>query len=162
MDIFPSQENDPIRKYQTQLRQAHERAEQLRPTLRACQDAIARAQSKAMAIITSEKGPYGDRPYINLMLATETLDDSVPLIRELAKDGIRSHEKQFEDQNLLDVLSIRRYKLTRDVTLSVLLTGEQCKMRQVGTKVVPVYEMQCGDGSQLVDDKPRAAIPAVT
>jgi hypothetical protein len=148
--------DDPIRRFQHDLQKQHDDAEQLRPLLRACQDAIERAASQAAATISCE----GLRVQICLMLFADTLDDAVVLMRELAKEGIRSRDKKFRDANLFDVIGMRVYELTRDVQLMVMLSGDRCKMVQVGTKEVPVYDIKCGEEvSSTVN--PSASVPAL-
>lgn len=141
-------EQDPIRRYQHDLRQLSEAAENMRPLLKACEDAIARAGSKAVCALKTS----GMRPHIDVMLMAKSLDESVVLLRELAKEGLHSKEKKFEDRSLADVISMRTYALTPQVSLTVMLMGDQCKLKQVGTKVVPVFEMRCG---QPVEEPPK-------
>jgi hypothetical protein len=61
---------------------------------------------------------------------------------------------------LFDVIGMRVYELTRDVQLMVMLSGDRCKMVQVGTKEVPVYDIKCGEEvSSTVN--PSASVPAL-
>lgn len=139
--MFPQSNviDDPIRKYQSELNEMADKAEQLRPVLKACEDAIARTDRKAVPVLRTTR----DRPHITLAMFAQDLKEATDLIKELAKEGIRSREKKHEDHNLFDAISMREYKLGEDVTLSVMLSGSQCKMEKVGTKEVPVYEMKC-------------------
>lgn len=146
--------NDPIRKYQDDLRKMSDSAEFLRPTVGACQDAIERAGGKAGLCLTSQ----GMTPSIHIMLFADSLDEGVVLMRELAKEGIHSKDKKYQDRNLFDTIAMREYQLWPDVKLTVMLSGEQCKMVQVGTKEVPVYDIQCGKEDDAAPRNPVASL----
>jgi hypothetical protein len=143
--------DDPIRKYQHEQQSLANIAEELRPTLRACQDAISRSESKASPIIKT----FGMRAIVYIMLFADSMQDAVKLMRELAKEGIRSNEKEYHDRNLFDAIAMREYKLGELVQLSVLLAGGQCKMVQVGTKEVPVFDIQCGETVDAIPTAPK-------
>lgn len=145
--VMESQENDPIRKFQSQLQETLERAERLRPIVRACQDAVQRAEVKASIGVGTRNQL---RPQVEIMMCCGRLDDTIPLFRELAKEGFRTDKKDtHKDHNLFDVMAMREYNLGPDVKVIALLTqgrddsGPKCRMEQVGVKEVPVYEMRC-------------------
>lgn len=140
-------DNDPIRQYQSEVQQTMQRAERLRPILRAVQDAIQRADVKASVAVGKRNQLH---PKIEVMMFCERLDETVTLFRELAKEGLRTDKKDsHKDHNLYDVIALREYNLGPDVSVIVMLGGlneegrPACRMEQVGVKEVPVYEMKC-------------------
>lgn len=81
---------------------------------------------------------------ISCMMITESLEDVVILLKELAKHDVRRLDpSKYKDTNVLNVMSMRSFELTHNITLDVVLTGEKCRMVQTGTQEVPVYEMTC-------------------
>jgi hypothetical protein len=156
--MFQEFHDDPIRAYQHEQQSLSTNAEQLRPILKACQDAVSRANSQAIPKIRT----MGLQPVIYLILAASEMKEATNLMRELAKEGIRSHDKKFHDRNLFDAIGMREYELTKSVYLSVMLLGETCKMVQVGTKEVPVYDIQCGETLDAIPQAPRLSQPANT
>ena len=147
--LMPAQENDPIRKFQAEVQETMEQAERLRPMVKACQEAIDRASAKASINISNRKR---FKPKVEILLTCESLDETVPLFRELAKEGLRTDKKDsHQDHNFLEVFAMREYNLGPDVTvIAVLINGKnkdgdgpKCRMEQVGVKEVPVYEMKC-------------------
>ena len=140
--------NDPIREFQQRLHEQHDRAESKRPIVRACQDAIQRAESKAIVSLDDGSSGVG----VMITVPVKKLDDLIPLFRELAKEGLKTDKSQEpEDTKLMDVIGIRKYKLGAGVILTAfLLEGDQkgsgdgnCRMVQTGVKEVPVYGVQC-------------------
>ena len=147
--MIPTQENDPIRKFQAEVQEATNRAERLRPIVKACQEAIERAEAKASINV---RGRSQLRPKVEIMLLCKTLDETVPLFRELAKEGLRTDKtNSHKDHNLLEAIAMREYNLGPDVVVIAMLLsdkgkegdGPKCRMEQVGVKEVPVYEMKC-------------------
>lgn len=138
--------NDPIRQFQAEVKSTMERAERLRPIVRACQDAIERSGVKA-SIGVGRRNQL--RPKVEIMLVCDRLEDTVPLFRELAKEGLRTNKQDtHKDHNLFDVFAMREYDLGPDVMVLAVLAGgkddgPKCRMEQVGVKEVPVYEMKC-------------------
>ncbi len=139
-------ENDPIRKYQSELEKLKDSAERLRPLVRSCEDAILRADVNASVSVTGRD----NCPKIFIMFMCRTLDEVVPLLRELAKEGLHTDKsKTHEDRNLLDVIAMREYNLGPQVKLAAIIfdekdgDGPSCRMEQVSVKEVPVYEMKC-------------------
>lgn len=146
--MMPETNDDPIRKFQSEIQETMERAERLRPIVKACQEAIERAEANA-SIVVGKRNQL--RPKVEIMLICESLDETVPLFRELAKEGLRTNKKAtHKDHNLFDVIAMREYDLGPDVTVIAMLAGgsrddgsPRCRMEQVGVKEVPVYEMKC-------------------
>lgn len=147
--LMPAQENDPIRQFQAEVQETMDRAERLRPIVKACQEAIDRAEAKA-AIMVGKRNQL--KPKVEIMLTCETLDETVPLFRELAKEGLRTNKTDsHKDHNVFEVIAMREYNLGPDVTVIAMLfggksedgDGPKCRMEQVGVKEVPVYEMKC-------------------
>lgn len=140
--------DDPIRKFQATIQATMSRAERLRPFVRACQDAIERAGVKA-SIGVGNRNQL--RPKVEVMLFCGTLDETIPLFRELAKEGLKTNkDNTHKDHNLFEVIAMREYDLGPDVCVIAMLTGSKkedgaprCRMEQVGVKEVPVYEMKC-------------------
>lgn len=139
--------NDPIRQYQAEVQETMRRAERLRPIVRACQDAIERADVNA-SIAVGKRNQL--RPQVEIMLMCKRLDETVALFRELAKEGLRTDKTDsHKDHNLYDVMAVREYNLGPDVTVIAMLFGRNedggptCRMEQVGVKEVPIYEMKC-------------------
>jgi hypothetical protein len=141
-------ENDPIHKFQADMQLIISQAEHLRPILRSCQDAIERSEMKASIVVAQRNSM---RPTIEIMAFCKRLDESIPLFRELAKEGLHTDKNAtHKDHNLFDVMAMRDYSLGPDVSVKILLStsskdedGPSCRMEQVGVKEVPVYEMRC-------------------
>lgn len=137
-------ENDPIREYQNKMQQACEDAERLRPIVKSCGEAIERAG--VIASISVQNTP----PQVHLVVLIKQLKDTIPLFRELAKEGLRTDKNDKpEDQKAFEVMAIRKYKMGPQLSVIAMMfptekEGEPtCRMVQTGVKEVPVYEMQC-------------------
>jgi len=142
-----NEENDPIREFQSKVQRLNQLAEELRPIVRSCEDAILRAESKA-TIDIQQITPVSLK--VRIMLVCKHLKEPLPLLRELAKEGIHTDKiHTHEDYKVLDVLPMREYNLGKFVVLDVVLLsptdeeGQRCRVEQVGVKEVPVYEMKC-------------------
>lgn len=141
-------ENDPIRQFQSEIDELKYKVERLRPVLRSCQEAAIRAEVK-VSISVGKRNQL--RPKVEMMMICKTLDETVPLFRELAKDGIRTDKQDtHKDAKLFDMVAMREYNLGPDVSLVAMLFEDKnefgesrCRMEQVGVKEVPVYEMKC-------------------
>ena len=140
--------NDPIRECQDRLQKLQERAERLRPVLKSCEEAIQRSDVKA-SISVGNRRPT--EPKVEITMFCKNLKETVPLFRELAKEGLRTDkENTHEDRNVMKVIPMRIYSLGPDceVVAKVVTSGEPgdaCRMEQVGVKEVPIYEMKCGE-----------------
>lgn len=138
--------DDPIRKFQSDIQEKVNQAERLRPIVRACQDAIQRAESKASVVVSMARA---NRPKVEIMLICSRLEETVPLFREMAKEGFHTDKKDtHKDHNLFDVIAMREYNFGPDVSVIATVVpgdgvGSSCRMEQVGVKEVPVYEMKC-------------------
>jgi hypothetical protein len=138
--------NDPIREFQTAMQRKIDNAERLRPLVKSCQDAMQRADGKGTIIITDR---HGSRPIVEIMLICERLDDTVPLFRELAKEGLKTDKKDtHKDHQAFEIIAMREYNLGPDLkVIATIFTSKDskgtCRMEQVGVKEVPVYEMKC-------------------
>jgi hypothetical protein len=142
--------NDPIREYQSKLKLLSNQAEFLRPTLRAVEDAIERSGVNAVVVV-GKKRMYD--PQVEIAFFAKRLDESVPLLRELAKEGLKTDKDQvFKDELILSFVATREYNLGPSVILNVFLinglhnsdsSGPTCRMEQVGVKEVPIFEMKC-------------------
>lgn len=141
---------DPIREFQADLQRMADRAERLRPVLRACQDAIARAESTA-TIQISTRSLHAD-PHVHIMaVCKQRLDEMVPLFHELAKEGLKTDKQNSHTDNAaFDVLAMREYNLGHNLKVTAMLmpsrdgeNGPTCRIKKVGVKEVPVYEIEC-------------------
>ena len=142
----PGLQDDPIRSFQAQLRKFNTYDDNLRPTMTACEEAIERAElSDAIAFTVNVRN---QRPTLIMMAILSSLDPIPKLMRELAKNGLRNVDKEYEDEKMFDVIDSRTYIITDTLQLKVMLTGETCQLVETGTKVVPVYEMKCENGEQ--------------
>ncbi len=91
--------NDPIREFQARLQDISQEAERLRPVLKACQDAVQRSGVN-VGIVVGSKNQL--RPQVELMMDCSSLDETIPLFRELAKEGIHTDKKEtYKDQKIL-------------------------------------------------------------
>jgi len=131
---------NPIEEYKQELQKKISQVEALRPLLILCQEAVKAAGEDQPILIRDEHG----NPHIRIVCMIDNLKEIVPLIRELAKRGIRS-EKRFEDKEFLGDMAIREYKVHSDITVMCFLSGKQCRRVQVGTKEVPIYETRCDE-----------------
>ena len=69
--------NDPIRKFQAELEKKKIRAEQLRPVLRACEDAVARVGDDLCISISIQERSEGIR--VGLLTLVKNLTDLIPI-----------------------------------------------------------------------------------
>lgn len=140
--------DDPIRKFQAELQEASQKADRLRPLLRSCQDAIARCGAPAGISVRPEAGL---RPSIAIVIFCERLEETVPLLRELAKEGLHTDKRESHtDRNLFNAIGMREYNLGPDLKVCAMLmggnrdgNGKACRMVQTGVKEVPIYEVKC-------------------
>ena len=140
-------DNDPIVRFKRHVDEYKGQADALRPILTACRDAAIRAygdmdkedRPDMMFNVNALNGVVS----VIIMMMAKTLDVVPILIRELAKEGLRSGDKKFEDKKAFGIIDTREYQITDNVVLKVMLTGESCSLKQVGVKEVPVYEMEC-------------------
>lgn len=144
---FTTSDNDPIRKFQSNLEDLGTRAEGLRPILKACQDAIQRAESDATCSI-KQVSRYDVA--VDIMVVCQKLDEVIPLLRELAKEGLHTDKDDTHtDTSLFEVFAIREYNLGRQCKLTAFLNTEKsgpgCRMVQTGVKEVPEYEIVCDE-----------------
>ena len=155
-EVTAVSENDPIREYQSLVRELMDRAERLRPLVRSCQEAIERSGVKAQLTV-GKRNP--SRPQVEIVMTCRRLDETLILFRELAKEGLRTDKSNtHEDHNIHNVLAMREYRLGPDVVVAALMVsikgggggddgggvdGPSCRMEQVGVKEVPVYEIKC-------------------
>lgn len=85
------------------------------------------------------------------MMFCKRLEKTVPLFRELAKEGLKTNKTNtHKDINLLKVMPMRVYDLGQDCELIAMIMsskedefGTSCRMEQVGTEEIPIYEMKC-------------------
>ena len=140
-------ENDPIREYQSKMHRCIDNAERLRQVVKSCQDAIERAGVKASVVV---EGDVTHAVRASIFFPVTTIRDVVPLLRELAKEGLHTDKKDnHKDHNFLDVIGTREYNLGPQCRLyAVVFSGAKeasCRMQKVGEKTVPVYEMVCDE-----------------
>lgn len=140
-------ENDPIRQFQSELEGMKNSADRLRPIVKSCEEAIFRSDCKASVTVALRNNR---NPKVNIMFFCKTLNEVIPLLRELAKEGLHTNKsKTHQDRSLFDVISLREYDLGPQVTLMAMLSGVKdgdgptCRMEQVGVEEVPIYEMKC-------------------
>lgn len=138
--------NDPIRSYQTRMYDLAKLAEELRPILKACEDAVARSEISANPLV-GVRDPL--KPKVELVVMANQLKEVVGLLRELAKEGLHVEKDEApKDTNIFDFAAMRTYKLGSTVEVSVMIIGNDgegpvCKAKQVGVKEVPIYEIEC-------------------
>ena len=146
MSVVAVDENDPIRKFQSEISELSEKAERLRPLTNSCRDAIDRSGVSA-SFMVSQSGPR--RVCVEIVAMVKKLDEVTPLFRELAKEGYRTKKDESPvDENMLDFIPVRHYKMGQDLSVRAMVLGnheqgESCRLEQVGVKEVPVYEMKC-------------------
>lgn len=138
--------NDPIRQFQSELKELSAKAERLRPIVKACYDAITRAESNTSISVCMRDS----HPTIIMCLLCKSLKETIPLFRELAKEGLHT-DKNHKDDTMLDIIPYRQYTLGSELMLIAMVNskkeedGPSCRLEQVGIKETPVYEMKCDD-----------------
>lgn len=146
---FEQFQDDPIRKFQAELEEAKQRSERMRPLLKSCEEAIQRSECKMVSIHMRPKA--GFEPKLEIMITVSSLDETIPLFRELAKEGLKTDKaKSHEDHSLFGVFGLREYNLGPNLAVMAVLLGKPaeqdgkcCRVEQVGTREVPVYEVRC-------------------
>lgn len=131
---------NPIETYKKELQDKIIQVEALRPLLILCQKAVTATNNDYPILIKDQKG----NPHINVICLLDNLKEVVPLIRELAKLGIRS-EKRYEDKEFIGDMAIRKYLVHPEITVMCFLSGKQCRRVQIGVQQVPIYETRCDD-----------------
>lgn len=141
--------NDPIREFQHECNQLSQRAEALRPVVKAVEEAIQRSALKNAAInIKSQNNTY---PKVLIIVVTERIDELVPLFRELVKEGIHTNKTEpYKDHNYMGLFGMREYNCGQVLINAVIMPADKeddtgCRMIQTGVKEVPVFEMVCPD-----------------
>lgn len=147
-----AQSNDPIRSFQAEMEDLKDYAERLRPLINSIRDAVARAFEPNKFVNITVTQVSRKHPQIMVMLTADRAEESVPLFRELRKEGITTNkDKPYDDKKMLDVMPMRNYYCNgQDIIISVIFPmldngpdQPACRMEQVGIKEVPIYELKC-------------------
>ena len=132
--------NRAIGAYHERLNELKSQALALAPVVGKCRNALTKAESSAVLSLET----HNRTPVISITAAVENLNELKPVIAELAKVGIRrKNPSAYEDSKVMDMLASRHIEFEHDVHLTAIVVGEQCTMKQVGVKEVPIYEMNC-------------------
>jgi len=89
-------------------------------------------------------------PTVDVSWFCRSKDEISTVLRLFGAKGIHQKERATNSAGLNGMIGVKVYVLTHNITINSLLfnlpgesQGKNCRMEQIGTKEVPVYEMKC-------------------